>query len=752
MDFSSMKTIPEAILEYRDSRKTAVCCGEKTLSYHELIRDSRRFALALRRKGIGKGSYVMLCMTRSTDMMTALLGILYAGAAYVAVDQEWPQARLDFIKQDCGAALALNDEVFYAMTEQRDESAGEMYDELPELDAADEMSVYYTSGSTGAPKGAVTHHGVFYNFALPVPQNIAFYETARSCDVLFSMGNFAFAGTNVDIFCALLNGMTLVLATRREQQSPSLLGDCMQTHHVQALQTTPSMLLRYLEDSRFAESLSKLKRIILSGEPLSEAAAARISAGTEAVIFDLFGTSEVQAYAVTRVILGEKIELGTPVYGARLYVMDEEGKLHEAGETGQRTKGELCIGGMPARYGYYIGREDLTARKFTLTEGQERIYHTGDLAILREDGHMSLAGRSDGLLKLRGQRLEPGEVAAAMEAYPGIERAVVDVRGEEPDAMLFAWYTVQTDEPGHAGKAQPSDSEGLSWGRASLVDERALKDWFLDRLPAYMVPVRFMAVDSFPLNGNGKLDRHALPDIPASQEPVLAPENDLERLLCDAYARVLPPGSNAGRNTGFFEAGGDSIRAMSLIAFLYDSARYSLSMAELMKNPTPALLAGLLQAKGHILSKEEDWNEDAPYPFELPEEMLAVKDDPNTEAILPVNHATLVYLYMKRRGITDAGNVSRAEIRIPSILPEAEFRDRVRCLIGNHPALRSHFLRDQSGKYWQIVRTDRPLPVYYQDIRDMPEKASEYFVSGFWQIVDRTAELFSSACLALPGN
>ena len=729
VDFSKMKTIPEAIYEYKDSQKTAVCCGEKTLSYHELIRDSRRLALALRKKGIGKGSYCLLCMTRSVDMITALLGILYAGAAYVAADPEWPESRLDFIKQDCGDALVLNDELFNTMTGQQEESAAWSADGLPELDESDAMSVYYTSGSTGAPKGAVTHHGVFYNFVIPVPQNIVAYETVLRCEVLFSINNMAFAGTNVDLFCALVNGLTLVLATKREQQSPSLLGERMLKHHAEALHTTPSMLLRYLEDDRFREGVSHLKRLTVSGEFLSESALARICAGTEAVVVDLFGSSEAQVFSVKRVVPGQKIDLGTPTYGTRLYVLDQDGHLHEAGETGCRIKGELCIGGMPARYGCYIGREDLTARKYSIIEGHGRIYHTGDMALLQENGSISLAGRVDGLMKLRGQRLEPGEVAAAIEAYPGIERAVVDIRGEEPNAMLFAWDTVNRK-----------------------IAESELKSWLLDRLPAYMVPVRFMAVDSFPFNGNGKVDRPALPDIPAPEAQALAPENDLERLLCDAFSRVLPPGANVGRNIGFFEAGGDSIRAMSLIGFLQDSAEYSLSMVELMKNQTPALLAELLKTKGHTPSEKDDWNENTPYPFELPEDLLAVRDDADTEAILPVNNVTLGYLYLQERGITDSGNVNRAQIRIPGILPEAEFRDRVHCLIANHPALRSHFMRDRSGKYWQIVRRNWEAPVYYKDISSMTPKESDYFVSGFWQIMDREGGLFSAACLALPGD
>ena len=148
-------------------------------------------------------------------------------------------------------------------------------------------------------------------------------------------------------------------------------------------------------------------------------------------------------------------------------------------------------------------------------------------------------------------------------------------------------------------------------------------------------------------------------------------------------------------------------------------------------------------------SEKHDWKESAICPFRLPEDMRSVGDDPKTEAILPVKNVTLGFLYLKQHGMMDAGNVTRAQIRVPHSLSEAEFRDRLSRLMENHPALRSHFMLDQSETYWQVIRTDSKVPVYYKDISSMSEKESDYFISGFWQIMDRAGGLFSAACLVL---
>lgn len=779
------QTLLDGIIRYRESEKTAVLCGEEGVSYRQLIHDAMIISTALNGRGTGKGSFVILAMKRSVHMIKALLGILYAGAAYVAVDRTWPAGRLAYIQKDCQASCVLDDALYEALCQEGmeilrsrssdgDEQEPQLSaEDLPRVEGFDAIAVYYTSGSTGEPKGTVTHHSVFLNEAMPVPDNICSWETARLCDVVFSMGNFAYGAVACDFFYALFNGMTLVLASEKERLSPALLGACMLRHHADALLGTPSMLLGYLEDETFAAGFAGLKRVILTGESLSGDAASRIASCTQAVLFDAFGASEVRNYAFTRIRPGEAIELGPPTYKAVLLVLDEAGRLHEAGKTHEagelheartsykeeglheadgaftETKGELCIGGTPGRYGYYLNRPELTAQKFTVTREYGRIYHTGDLAKIRQDGSITLAGRADGMRKLHGQRLELGEVERMMERFPGVSRAAADIRGQGPDAVLLGWYL---------GKG---------------TEEDRLRAFLAERLPAYMVPARLMALQEFPLNDSGKLDRRSLPEIPVTAKPAAPPQNNLEKLLCDAFVKVLRLSSLPGRDSGFFALGGDSIKAMMLISLLEEEGGYHLSMADLLKSPTPAKLAAWLsQVKPAVMpagkaflegssrlnptvSGEASQNPMAePLESGLPqsllsEELMTLKEDPNIIAVIPVSNATDIYLRMKRLKISDRRNVSKGKLFVSRSFSEEEFSGRVEHLVRNHPALRSSFVQDQQGRFRQVFyQTCQPV-IYYKDIRMLSDGVKERFTDGFLKAMGEGEGLFQAACLLL---
>ena len=728
------QTILDGIIRYRESEKTAVLCEEERISYRDLIRDAMLLSHALRNRGVGKGSFIILAMNRSVHMIKALLGILYAGAAYVAVDRTWPSRRLSYIQKDCQASCILDD-VFYeglcresvAILRQRsfDEDEKELYpgeENLPRVEGCDAIAVYYTSGSTGEPKGTVTHHGVFLNEAMPVSCNICSCKTALLCDVVFSMGNFAYGAVACDIFYALFNGMTLVLASEKERLSPDLLGKCMLKHHADALLGTPSMLMGYLEDATFASGFSALKRVILTGEALSEDAASRIASCTGAVLFDAFGASEVRNYAFTEIKPGETIKLGSPTLQAVLLLLGEKGILYEADKASPDTKGELCIGGEPGKYGYYLNHPELTAQKFTVTKEYGRIYHTGDMAMVMKDGSIILTGRADGLRKLHGQRVETGEVERMMERYPGISRAAADIRGEGADAVLCGWY------------------------KGNEIDEDGLRTFLAERLPAFMVPARLMALNELPLNDNGKLDRRALPDIPAKEVIFIPPQNDLEKLLCDTFARVLRLPSIPGRDSGFFGLGGDSIKAMMLISIMEESG-YHLSMADMLKYPTPTQLAAWLDREESTVKTSAEVK--APELSTLPEELMTLREDANIKTVLPVSNVTDVYLRMKGLGISDRRNVTRGKFYVSRGFTDEEFRDRAEHLVKNHPALRSAFRQDSSGRFWQVFYKEYQPVIYYKDIRKLSGEVKAGFTDGFLKVMDMGEGLFQAACLLL---
>ena len=722
-DFLTYRTIPEAIFFYAESDKTAVICGSSHLTYRELIRDARYLAMALSLKGIGTGDRVVLAMERSVNFITALLGILYAGAAYVAMDLAWPKKRREHIIKDSGAKLVLSDEVFRGLMATREEKyhSGSPGIELPALKGSDAFAVYYTSGSTGEPKGTVTHHQVFFSEAVPVKDNICSHFTMERCETFVSFGNFAYGATACDIAACLLYGKTLVFATEEERTDPSLLGKLMKLLHVDAMLGTPSMLLMYLEDPEFSEAFRFLKRLIVTGEALSLKDAKKLLEKTDAAVFDAFGASEVRNYAFTRIAPGEEIRIQAPVYGAFLLLLDEEGKPVPDG-----IKGELCIGGNPGQYGYYLGNEELTSLKFIETADFGRVYRTGDMAVRGDDGSLAMTGREDDLIKFHGQRMEIKEVERCLEGHPDIKRAAAAVRGDGKDAVLFAWYTADTD-----------------------VDPYALRSYMEERLPAYMIPSRMRRLDALPLGANGKLDKKALPYIGEMRGDYAAPRSDEEKNLCMAFRRILDTDKEIGVKDHFFMLGGDSFKAMRLIGYLRDTWGYALTFPDIFRLPTPEKLSGILR------KKEDEKREDLLPPVrDFPEAMVPKVlreryQSPEVEALIPASQSMALYLMMKRYGISNQRNVNRISVRINSSWSREEFYHRMEALIKNHPALRSEFCEYGKGGYWQVIYRQKKPPVFYKDLRGMSEKAARSFAGGFWQVLEEKEALFEAACFVL---
>ena len=717
-DFLTPRTIPEAVLSYAESDKTAVICASSRLTYRSLLRDARRLAGALAVKGVVTGDRVVLAMTRSADFITAFLGILVAGAAYVAMDLSWPSKRREHIIKDSGAKLVLDEELFAELMEGAPSPEAVT---LPVLKGSDAFAVYYTSGSTGEPKGTVTHHQVFFDEAVPVEENICSRLTMERCETFVTFGNFAYGATACDIAACLLYGKTLVFATEQERANPSLLGKLMQRCHVDAMLGTPSMLLMYLEDPEFAEAFRFLKRLIVTGEALSVKDAAKLLDKTDAAVFDAFGASEVRNYAFARVLPGEEIRIRTPVYGASLLLLDEAGKPAPDG-----TKGELCIGGKPGQYGYYLGNEALTAQKFIETADFGRVYRTGDMAVREKDGSLTMIGREDDLIKFHGQRMALKEVERCLEDHSDIHRAAVAVRGNGKDAVLFAWYTADTE-----------------------VDPYALRSYMEEKLPAYMIPSRMRRLDTLPLNANGKLDRKALPDIGEMKGDYAAPRSDEEKNLCMAFRRVLDTDEEIGVKDHFFMLGGDSFKAMRLIGYLRDTWGYALTFPDIFKFPTPEKLSGLLR------KKEDEKREDLPPPVrdvpivKVPKVLRERAQSPEVEAILPASHSMALYLMMKRYGIANQRNVNRISVRIRASWSREAFCHRVEALIKNHPALRSDFFEYEQDGYWQVIYRQKKASVFYKDLRGLSKEAAKGFTGGFWQVLEEEAALFEAACFVL---
>ncbi|ARU88537.1 non-ribosomal peptide synthetase [Pseudomonas sp. M30-35] len=546
----------------------ALVFEDQRLSYAELDQRAQQVARALRGAGIGRESIVPLCMERSVEMVVALLGIVHAGAAWLPLDPELPAARLAFLIEDADAKVTLTQAQWLVKL-----PAGHTtwtLDSLPEAEVGEPLSVaandlayvLYTSGSTGQPKGVMNEHGALMNRlhwmqdAFPIgPNDRVLQKTPYSFDV--SVWEF---------FWPLITGATLVMARPDGHRDPAYLSQLIQQEQVTTLHFVPSMLRAFVEEPSLADCHS-LRQVFASGEALPVDLVKRFMGQHPAALINLYGPTEaaidVSVWRCSKDDLS--VPIGKPIANLRLYILDESMQPLPIGSIG-----ELYIGGVGVARGY-LKRPELTQERFlasSFIEG-DRLYRTGDRCRFLADGNIEYLGRLDHQVKLRGQRIELGEIDAALLNLPAITGACTLVI----DNRLVAFYSSSTPQP-------------------------ELGALLTAQLPAYMVPAVWVEVPALPLTTNGKIDRKALASLPLpqTQNDYAAPRNTLESLLCQLFGELLGEALTGGREVGtsdsFFALGGDSILGLKLISRLREQG-YSLTPRDLFRSPTPAALAQL---------------------------------------------------------------------------------------------------------------------------------------------------------------
>lgn len=713
--FLHCQTIPEALAAlYADIDRTAIICGEESITYRRLIADAKKLAISLRGAGVNRGDRILVNLSWGITPILSILAILYAGASYIVADKSWPQERLSFVLRDSNVKLVLDDDRLRAL--QSLNSKGEM----PVLRGEDEFAVYYTSGSTGQPKGCVLHHQTFYHLVRPLKENIHARVTMERCERVFFDGVLFFVGPCADIFVTLVCGKTLILATKEELRDPERAAERMLREGVDAIGVTPSILASRLPIEAFRKACRSVKRVLLGGEAPDAASLKELSDMTDGCILNTYGATEVLTVTADFASAQEEIRIGHAVEGARLLVLSPDG-----GPVPPEAEGEICIGGVPAQLGCYLGDPQLTAQKYTQYENLGRVYHTGDRGIRHADGTVSVLGRADNMKKIHGRRVELEEIERCLESVPGIIRAAADLRGKEPNAALCAWYIAETP-----------------------LEEETVREILSSKLPAYMVPQRMQAVEEFPQNRHGKLDRSALPEIAAKAALFVPPESDREAEICAAFSEVLTV-EPVGRNSNFFHLGGDSLRAASLLPLLRKKTGERYSFLNLFQNPTPAKLARVRteSAGRDRLSQKETIPGER---FALPAQMKELAAQETVEAIYPADLSTSWLAVLERIAPKNLGGVythMRADLKRSFTRPEIQ--DRVNRLIARHPALRSYCEADAQGRFWQIFLKRRKTPVWYRDLRHLEKEAQDRYLSGFFRVMEEEAPPLQTGCFLL---
>ncbi len=564
-----------------DPEAPAVTFGPESLDYGELETRANQLAGRLADLGVGPGSLVGAFLERSLDLPVALLGILRAGAAYLPLDPGAPDERLRFMLDDADVKVVVTSGSAKERV-ARDGTALVLVDvDRPLLDAMpvdrpevavgpeDLAYVIYTSGSTGVPKGVMLEHRGVANLIDVVEEVFKVDRTSR----VLQFASFAFDASVTEILVPLALGATVVMAPAHVLASGRGLLDLMDSERV-SVATLPPSLLAVLADA----DLPSLRTLCSAGEVCPPDVAQRWGRGRR--FLNGYGPTEATvalSYSDLddgRMVGDGSIPIGRPVANSRAYVVDRAGALVPPG-----VPGELWIGGVGVARGY-LNRPELTHERFIDDPfvGDGRLFTTGDRVRWRDDGQLEFLGRMDGQVKLRGFRIELGEIEAVIRAHDAIRHAAVLVREDTPGVQRLVAYVV----PG------PEAHEVIG----------QLRSWARRRLPEYMVPTVFVAVDALPLTINGKVDRDALPipgdpTVGAPMEPevaLTAGEQDVAAL----FGELLGIGS-IGPDDDFFDVGGNSLLATQLFARI--EARYGvvLPLATLFEDATVACVARAIE-------------------------------------------------------------------------------------------------------------------------------------------------------------
>jgi amino acid adenylation domain-containing protein len=563
----------------RTPEAIAVVSEERRLTYGELNRSANRLAHYLIDSGVGPETLVGLMLERSAEMVVALLGVLKAGGAYVPIDPSYPSARLAFMLDDAHIAVLLTDLRSSARLpphgarvirlDAEGDALSRQPDDNPPCRAGADNAAYciYTSGSTGAPKGVlVAHRGVCNLIAAQVE---AFAVRGESRVLQFASGGFDAAVS--EVFTALATGARLCLLSRETLLSGAGLVELQREQKV-TVATLPPSVLAVLSP----EEWPTLETLVSAGERCSAEVAARWSKGRRFV--NAYGPTEATVCATLYEHDGARAgepPIGRPISNTRVYLLDEWLNIVPVGVTG-----ELHIGGVGLARGY-LRRPGLTAERFIPdpfgTRPGARLYKTGDLARYLPDGNIRFLGRRDGQLKIRGFRVEPGEIEATLEEHAAVSEAAVLAREDRPGDPRLVAYVV----------AKP---------RAALAGEE-LRLFSRQRLPEHMVPSSFVLLDELPLTPNGKLDRAALPAPQGAHADTpgvcVAPRDLPESQLAVIWEELLHVEADVRDN--FFELGGHSLLAMRLLARIEQVTGKRLDVAALFRAPTIEALAVLLR-------------------------------------------------------------------------------------------------------------------------------------------------------------
>ncbi|HJP93407.1 MAG TPA: amino acid adenylation domain-containing protein [Pyrinomonadaceae bacterium] len=558
----------------------AIIYEDQQLTFAELNERANKLAHYLKKAGVEEETGVAVFLERSPDMIVALLGVLKAGGAYVPLDVSYPNERIDYVLQDSRARVVLTHEKWRSALPANDLLLVSLDDDWDQIDresaanlaatAHPETAAYviYTSGSTGKPKGVVGLHGATVNRLEWMYRRYPFAADEVCCQKT----SLSFVDSIWEIFGPLLTGVPLVILPEEVAKDVDHFIDALDKNRVTRLVLVPSLLRAMLATGDgIGRRISQLKSWTSSGEalplPLAESFKHHFP---DAILLNLYGSSEVAAdvtyYEVEQSALPD-IPLGRPIPNTQLYILDSNREPVPVGVTG-----EIYVGGANLARGY-LDRPELTAEKFVPhpfanTPGQ-RLYRTGDLGRFLGTGDVEYRGRTDHQVKIRGSRIELGEIQSALDTHPEIRASIVLVHEDASGEKRLTAYVLS---------------------RGKRLSNRDVRAYLGKKLPEFMVPASIVVLEDFPRTASGKIDRLSLPKPVDVREDQVAPRNLTEEIVAEVFTDILAV-DEISVNDDFFALGGHSLLIPRVINRLNELFAVDLPMRALFDNSRISELA-----------------------------------------------------------------------------------------------------------------------------------------------------------------
>lgn len=567
----------------------ALSAEEQTMTYAELNEQANRLARHLQKNGAEHQTVIAILADRTPELIVSLLAVLKAGAAYVPIDPDYPESRIQYMLKDSGATHLLTHSSFIGQAKglafdgtylfADDQEISLMSSENLPLEAGlhDTAYIMYTSGTTGQPKGIMTTHS---NIARVVKNTN--YLTISETDTLLSLSNSVFDGFTFDVYGALLNGAKLVLPKKDTILDMHELTELIKRESISVM-FVPTALFNLLVDEE-TDWMRSVRKVLFGGERASvQHVRKAFDVMGKGRLINVYGPTESTVFATyypvdeAPPIEAYSIPIGKPINQTGAYILSQQGQLQPIGMVG-----ELCLSGKGLAKGY-LNRPDLTKEAFITHPfaAGERLYRTGDLAYFRADGLIEYAGRVDDQVKIRGHRIELTEIEAHLLMHPGVKQAalITDQHGSSQHTRLLAYMTCEDE-----------------WKDKVDVIKSGLKE----KLPAYMQPHELIRLEKMPLTPNGKVDKRQLPkpEAPQGNRHVKLPANEVEQKLLVMWREVLER-DDISTDDHFFEIGGHSLKAMSLLSKVSKEFDVQVPIHLLFETPTIEAISRYIQQQDH---------------------------------------------------------------------------------------------------------------------------------------------------------